>query len=64
MKKSTFSKILAFVFVASLAIPVSTTLTSCGKKSKFNKSRNGGKRVNSSGRVGNRRHKNSHVWGK
>jgi len=64
MKKSTFSKILAFVFVASLAIPVSTTLTSCSKKAKFNKPRNGGKKVSSSGRVGNRRHKNSHVWGK
>ncbi len=64
MKKSTFSKILAFVFVATLAIPVSTTLTSCSKKAKFQKPRNGGKRVNSSGHVGNRKHKNSHVWGK
>ncbi|MDF1673311.1 MAG: hypothetical protein P1U41_07375 [Vicingaceae bacterium] len=64
MKKSLFSKILAFVFVASLAIPVSMTMQSCSKKAKFQKPRNGGKKVNSSGRVGNRRHKNSHVWGK
>ena len=64
MKKSLFSKILAFVFVAGLAIPASSTLTSCSKKSKFNKPRNGGKKVNSSGRVGNRKHKNTHVWGK
>lgn len=64
MRKSTFSKILAFVFVASLAIPVSSTLVSCSKKAKFNKPRNGGKKVHSSGKVGNRRHRNSHVWGK
>lgn len=64
MRKSTFSKILAFVFVVSLAIPVSTTLVSCNKKGKFNKPRNGGKKVHSSGRVGNRKHRNTHVWGK
>lgn len=63
MKKSTFSKILVFVFVAGLAIPVSTTLISC-KSTKYNKPRNGGAKVNSSGHVGNRKHKNRHVWGK
>lgn len=64
MRKSTFNKILAFVFVVTIVIPVSTTVVSCSKKSKFNKPRNGGKKINSSGKVGNRRHKNSHVWGK
>jgi hypothetical protein len=65
MKKSIFSKILAFVFVAGLAIPTTASLQSCSKKKgKFNKSRNGGKRVSSSGKVGNQKHKNRHVWGK
>ena len=64
MRKLTFSKILAFVFVATIALPVSTTMVSCSKKAKFNKPRNGGKKVHSSGKVGNRRHRNSHVWGK
>ncbi len=64
MKKSLFSKILAFVFMGSLMIPVSVSLQSCSKGPKYNKPRNGGKRVHSSGKVGNRRHKNSHVWGK
>ncbi len=65
MKKSLYSKILTLVFVASLAIPFSVALQSCSaKKGKFNKSRNGGKRVNSSGQVGNRKHRNGHVWGK
>lgn len=63
MKKSLFSKILAFVFVGSLMIPVTVSIQSCGKP-KYNKPRNGGKRVNSSGHVGNRKHKNRHVWGK
>jgi len=64
MRKSIFSKILAFVFVVAVVIPASTTVVSCSKKAKFNKPRNGGKKVHSSGKVGNRRHKNSHVWGK
>jgi hypothetical protein len=63
MKKSFFSKILAFIFFCSLMIPVTVTLQSCGGP-KYNKPRNGGKRVMSSGTVGNRKHKNRHVWGK
>lgn len=64
MKKSFLSKILALVFLGSFLIPVSFTLQSCSKGHKYNKPRNGGKRVSSSGKVGNRKHKNSHVWGK
>jgi hypothetical protein len=63
MKKSFLSKVLAFLFLCSLMVPVTVTMQSCGKP-KYNKSRNGGKKLNSSGRVGNRRHKNRHVWGK
>ncbi|MBL4669404.1 MAG: hypothetical protein HRT73_09415 [Flavobacteriales bacterium] len=64
MKKSFFSKTLAFLFLCSLMIPLSVSMQSCSKKPKYNKSRNGGKRVGSSGHVGNRKNKNSHVWGK
>ena len=44
-------------------VPVAVTLQSCGGP-KYNKPRNGGKRIHSSGQVGNRKHKNRHVWGK
>lgn len=44
-------------------VPVTVSLESCSGP-KYNKSRNGGKRVNSSGSVGHKRHKNRHVWGK
>ena len=64
MNKSFFSKVLSVVFLASFLIPVSVSLQSCGKKMKFNKSRNGGARVTSSGKVGNQKHRNNHVWGK
>jgi len=63
MKKSSLSKVLALVFLCSLVVPVTVSMQSCGKP-KYNKPRNGGKKLNSSGRVGNRRHKNRHVWGK
>ena len=57
MKKSMYSKFLAFLFVFSLVLPVSMSFQSCGggtkyNKLKYNKSRNGGKRVNSNGRMG------------
>lgn len=63
MKKSFLGKVVAFIFLCSLLVPVSVSLQSC-KSTKYNKPRNGGKRVNSSGHVGNRKHKNRHVWGK
>lgn len=63
MKKSIYSKILAFVFIIGI-IPFGTvSLQSCSKKPKYN-SRNGGQRVGSSGSIGNRKQKNNHVWGK
>jgi hypothetical protein len=63
MKKSFYSKILAFVFFIGI-IPFSTvSLQSCSKKPKYN-TRNGGQKVQSSGHIGNRKQKNSHVWGK
>jgi hypothetical protein len=62
MKKSFLSKFLAFFFLCSLAVPVTVSLQSCsGPKYK---TRNGGKRINSSGKVGHRKSKNNHVWGK
>ncbi len=64
MKKSFLSKVVAFFFLCSLIIPVSVTLQSCGGGPKYNKPRNKGKRISSSGHVGNRKHKNRHVWGK
>lgn len=63
MRKSIHSKILAFVFFIAI-IPFSTvSLQSCSKKPKYN-TRNGGQKVHSSGHIGNRKHRNSHVWGK
>jgi hypothetical protein len=62
MKKSTFSKILTLIFLFAI-IPFGTvSLQSCSKKPKYN-TRNGGKKINSSGHIGNRKHKNKHVWG-
>jgi len=64
MKKSLGSKVLTAVFLLSI-IPASMAIQSCGSKgAKYNKSRNGGKRVSSSGKVGYRKSKNRHVWGK
>lgn len=37
---------------------------SCKSGPKYQKPRNGGAKVNSSGHVGNRKHRNRHVWGK
>ena len=66
MRKSFLGKILAFLFVCSLMVPVSVSMQSCtsSKKGRYNKPRNGGKKINSSGHVGNRKSKNRHVWGK
>jgi len=64
MKKSFFSKILALIFICSLLVPVSVSLQSCSNGMKYNKPRNGGKRVSSSGHVGYRKDRNRHVWGK
>lgn len=63
MKKSFLSKVLALFFLCSLMVPVAVLTPSCNKP-KYNKSRNGGKRIGSSGHVGNRKSKNRHVWGK
>ena len=63
MKKSFLSKLLAFFFLCSLMVPVTVSLQSCGSP-KYNKPRNGGKRISSSGRVGHKKSKNRHVWGK
>ncbi|OFY99728.1 MAG: hypothetical protein A3K10_01625 [Bacteroidetes bacterium RIFCSPLOWO2_12_FULL_31_6] len=62
MKKSFLGKILAIFFVFSLLAPVVVSLQSCGKP-KYH-ARNGGKRIGSSGSVGNPKNKNRHVWGK
>ncbi len=64
MRKSIGSKLLVGIFLLGI-IPASMTIQSCGSKgAKYNKSRNGGKRVSSSGKVGYRKSKNRHVWGK
>lgn len=63
MKKSFYSKTLVAIFMVSLfSLPM--TFLSCKSGPKYQKPRNGGKKVNSSGHVGNRKSKNSHVWGK
>lgn len=65
MKKSLYSKVLSCVFLLSLMIPLSTSFQSCKSGSKkYNRPRNGGAKVHSSGKVGNRKSKNRHVWGK
>jgi len=61
MRKSLYSKVLTIVFLLSL-IPVATSFQSCSKKPKYN-TRNGGAKIKSSGNIGNRKHKNRHVWG-
>lgn len=63
MKKSVFCKLLTFLFVFSL-FSISSSLNSCKSGPKYQKSRNGGKKINSSGQLGNRKNKNNHVWGK
>lgn len=63
MRKSLYSKVLAAIFVLSLfSFPVA--FQSCKSGPGYQKPRNGGKKVNSSGHVGNRKSKNRHVWGK
>ena len=65
MKKIFNGKVLmALIFTMSL-VPFSMSMQSCSKKGlKTNKARNGGAKVGSSGHIGNRKHKNRHVWGK
>lgn len=62
MRKSLFAKVLTFLFVVSI-IPIASSLQSCSRKPGYNAPRNGGAKVGSSGHIGNRRHKNRHVWG-
>ena len=62
MKKSIYSKALTFFFVVSL-FSFTATVQSCSKKPGYNSPRNGGAKVSSSGHIGNRKHKNRHVWG-
>lgn len=63
MKKSLYSKVLVLIFMASMfSLPMS--FQSCNSGPKYQKPRNGGAKVNSSGHVGNRKHRNRHVWGK
>ena len=63
MRKSLYSKVLTIVFLLSL-IPFASSMQSCSKKPGYNSPRNGGAKVKSSGHIGNRKHKNSHVWGR
>lgn len=63
MRKSLFSKVLAAIFMCSLfSLPMS--FQSCKSAPGYQKPRNGGAKINSSGHVGNRKSKNRHVWGK
>lgn len=62
MKKSLYSKVLTIVFLLSL-IPLAGSVQSCSKKPGYNAPRNGGAKVRSTGSIGNRKHKNRHVWG-
>lgn len=62
MKKSIYAKVLTFLFVISL-FSFSATVQSCSKKPGY-QTRNGGQKVSASGKIGNQRHKNKHVWGK
>jgi hypothetical protein len=61
MKKSTYSKLLAFLFVATLVMPLAVSFQSCKSdkhnKLKYNKPRNRGKKVNSNGSMGRDRYK-------
>lgn len=61
MKKSTYTKFLTFLFVVSLVLPLSVSFQSCKSdkhnKVKYNKSRNGGTKVNSKGSMGRQRYK-------
>ncbi|MCC7331532.1 MAG: hypothetical protein IT232_02890 [Flavobacteriales bacterium] len=63
MKKSVLLKVLSFIFVAGLLSSSVSLILSCSNKP-TSSTRNGGKKVSSSGHIGNKKHKNSHVWGK
>lgn len=63
MRKSVYSKVLSIIFIISL-IPLAGSVQSCSKKPGYNAPRNGGAKVGSSGSIGNRKHKNRHVWGR
>lgn len=62
MRKSLHSKVLTILFLLSL-IPFAGSVQSCSKKTGYNSPRNGGAKIHSSGSIGNRKHKNRHVWG-
>ena len=61
MKKSYFSKILTALFVISIILPVSFSMQSCRhdkyNKLKYNKPRNGGRKIKSNGSMGRDRYK-------
>lgn len=61
MKKSVYSKFLAFLFVTCFVLPLSVSFQSCKadkyNKVKYNKSRNGGKKMQSNGSMGRQRYK-------
>lgn len=64
MKKSSYNKVLAFLFVVSLMLPLSVSFQSCTKngpkyhnKVKYNKPKNGGKKTHASGDMGRQRFK-------
>jgi|GEM_PF-870044 len=61
MKKSYFSKFLVALFVISIVVPVSFSMQSCRQdkynKLRYNKSRNGGRKIKSNGDMGRDRYK-------
>jgi hypothetical protein len=62
MRKTRLGKFFIVLFLSSLLLPIIVSLQSCSG-SKYS-TRNGGQRINSSGKVGNVKSKNRHVWGK
>lgn len=64
MKKSSYNKVFAFLFVVSFMLPLSISFQSCTKtgpkyhnKVKYNKPKNGGAKMHSSGDMGRQRFK-------
>ena len=64
MKKSSYNKVLAFLFVIALIFQLAVSFQSCSKngpkyhnKVKYNKSKNGGQKTHSSGDMGRQRFK-------
>lgn len=64
MKKSLYSKVLTVIFLGSMFVALPMSFQSCKSGPTYQKPRNGGAKVHSSGKVGNRKHRNRHVWGK